>query len=189
MTERSFQNDASPSGCDRRGRVKDAGSVVAALRTRLRTKDRSAQRGLGGRASILKRLPQLPNSSSRGRHTICRWWSAAKGDRAIDIAKLRTPPATSLSTRATSTRVCRSAITFIDGEKGVLRYRGIPIQQLARNSTFVETCWLLITGASHPGAAEDLEQSFTKFEISTRGSITISTAFRPPATRWPYCRR
>ena len=39
-----------------------------------------------------------------------------------------------------------SAITFLDGEKGILRYRGIPIEQLAEKSTFVETSYLLIYG-------------------------------------------
>src|SRR5438045_7479378 len=39
-----------------------------------------------------------------------------------------------------------SAITFRDGEKGILRYRGIPIEQLAERSTFVETAYLLIYG-------------------------------------------
>ena len=39
-----------------------------------------------------------------------------------------------------------SRITYIDGEKGVLRYRGIPIEQLAEKSTFLETAYLLIYG-------------------------------------------
>ncbi len=42
--------------------------------------------------------------------------------------------------------VCRSAITTIDGEKGVLLYRGYPIEELATRSTFVETAYLLIHG-------------------------------------------
>ncbi|MCF8044822.1 MAG: citrate synthase, partial [Desulfarculaceae bacterium] len=45
-----------------------------------------------------------------------------------------------------NTGSCRSAITFMDGEKGILRYRGIPIEELAEKSTFVETAFLLITG-------------------------------------------
>lgn len=45
-----------------------------------------------------------------------------------------------------NTGSCRSAITFIDGEKGILRYRGYPIEQLARQSSFVEVCYLLIHG-------------------------------------------
>ena len=45
-----------------------------------------------------------------------------------------------------NTASTKSAITFLDGEKGILRYRGIPIEQLAEKSTFVETAYLLIYG-------------------------------------------
>src|SRR6186713_949143 len=45
-----------------------------------------------------------------------------------------------------NTASCRSAITYIDGDAGILRYRGYPIEQLAESSTFVETSYLLIYG-------------------------------------------
>src|SRR5215471_1365700 len=45
-----------------------------------------------------------------------------------------------------NTGACRSRITFIDGERGILRYRGYPIEQLAERSTFLEVAWLLIKG-------------------------------------------
>ncbi len=45
-----------------------------------------------------------------------------------------------------NTASCRSAITFIDGEKGILRYRGYPIEQLAENCTFLEVAYLLLYG-------------------------------------------
>jgi citrate synthase len=45
-----------------------------------------------------------------------------------------------------NTASCRSAITFIDGDKGILRYRGYPIEQLAEQSTFLEVAWLLRNG-------------------------------------------
>ena len=45
-----------------------------------------------------------------------------------------------------NTGSCRSAITFIDGEQGILRYRGYPIEQLAEQASFVEVCYLLIYG-------------------------------------------
>src|SRR5437773_2043516 len=45
-----------------------------------------------------------------------------------------------------NTASCKSAITFIDGEKGILRYRGYPIEQLAEKSTFLEVAWLLRHG-------------------------------------------
>ena len=45
-----------------------------------------------------------------------------------------------------NTGSCQSQITFIDGEKGILRYRGIPIEELAERSTFIETAYLIIFG-------------------------------------------
>ena len=66
---------------------------------------------------------------------------------AIDIEKLRS--ATGLITLDPgygNTGACRSAITFIDGEKGILRYRGYPIEELAAKSTFLEVAWLLLYG-------------------------------------------
>ncbi len=46
-----------------------------------------------------------------------------------------------------STAACRSAITFVDGEAGILRYRGYPIEQLAEHSTFIEVAYLLLHGS------------------------------------------
>ncbi|MBA3471032.1 MAG: citrate synthase, partial [Herpetosiphonaceae bacterium] len=46
----------------------------------------------------------------------------------------------------TNTSACRSAITFIDGDKGILRYRGYPIEQLADQSTYLETAYLILNG-------------------------------------------
>jgi citrate synthase len=45
-----------------------------------------------------------------------------------------------------NTGACKSGVTFIDGDQGILRYRGYPIEQLAESSTFVEVCYLLIYG-------------------------------------------
>ena len=46
----------------------------------------------------------------------------------------------------TNTASCRSSITFIDGDKGILKYRGYPIEQLAEKSTFLETAYLILNG-------------------------------------------
>src|SRR5512132_3552139 len=46
----------------------------------------------------------------------------------------------------TNTAACKSRITFIDGDKGILNYRGYPIEQLAEKSTFLETAYLLLQG-------------------------------------------
>ncbi|MFM8270012.1 MAG: citrate synthase [Pseudomonadota bacterium] len=71
----------------------------------------------------------------------------SQGERGIDIAKLRDLTGlVTLDPGYMNTGSCQSAITFLDGEKGVLRYRGIPIEVLAEKSTFVETSYLLIYG-------------------------------------------
>jgi citrate synthase len=78
----------------------------------------------------------------------------SEGELAIDISQLRS--ATGLITLDHgygNTGSCTSAITFIDGEKGILRYRGIPIEQLAEKSNFIETAFLLIFG--HLPSAEE----------------------------------
>ncbi len=70
-----------------------------------------------------------------------------EGEKAIDIRKLRDDTGyITLDSGYGNTGSCLSAITFIDGEKGILRYRGVPIQELAEKSTFVETAYLLIYG-------------------------------------------
>jgi citrate synthase len=68
-------------------------------------------------------------------------------ERAIDVAQLRAKTGyVTLDPAFMNTASTKSAITFIDGDKGILRYRGIPIEQLAEKSTFVETAYLLIYG-------------------------------------------
>ncbi len=73
--------------------------------------------------------------------------SGTENEQAIDISDLR--DRTGLITvddGYRNTGSVRSAITYINGEEGILRYRGIPIEQLAENSTFIETALLLIYG-------------------------------------------
>ncbi len=69
------------------------------------------------------------------------------GDDAIDIARLRSESGLiTLDPGYGNTGACTSAITFLDGEEGILRYRGYPIEQLAEQSTFLEVAYLLIWG-------------------------------------------
>ncbi len=70
-----------------------------------------------------------------------------EGEVAVDIEKLRSATGMiTLDPGYGNTGACRSAITFIDGEKGILRYRGYPIEELAEKSTFLEVAWLLLHG-------------------------------------------
>ena len=103
----------------------------------------------------------------------------SEGEKAIDITKLRAQTGyITLDSGYLNTGACTSAITFLDGEKGILRYRGIPIEQLAENSTFTEVAYLLIYGklpndaelvdwnnqlTRHTMVHEDLKRLFTGF--------------------------
>jgi citrate synthase len=70
-----------------------------------------------------------------------------ENETALDIEKLRSVTGLiTLDPGYGNTGSCRSGITYIDGEKGVLRYRGYPIEELAEKSTFLEVAWLLIHG-------------------------------------------
>ena len=71
----------------------------------------------------------------------------SEGERAIDISQLRAQTGfITLDTGYANTGSCISNITYINGEKGILRYRGIPVEQLAEQATFKETAYLLING-------------------------------------------
>ena len=71
----------------------------------------------------------------------------SEGELGIDISKLRAESgAVTLDSGYANTGSCQSGITFIDGEKGILRYRGYPIEQIAKRASFPEVCYLLIYG-------------------------------------------
>ena len=70
-----------------------------------------------------------------------------EGEKAFDIAQRRKETGyVSLDQSLTNTAVCYSSITFIDGEKGILRYRGIPIEELVKTEAFVKVAYLLVHG-------------------------------------------
>jgi citrate synthase len=97
----------------------------------------------------------------------------SEGERAVDISRLRAQ--TGYITQDpgyANTGSCQSAITFIDGEKGILRYRGIPIEELADKSTFIEVAYLLIYG--HLPKADELEY----FRESIRRHTMIHEDFK-----------
>jgi citrate synthase len=72
---------------------------------------------------------------------------STQGASSIDLSSLtKQTGLTSLDYGFVNTAATRSAITYIDGDAGILRYRGYPIEQVAENSTFLEVAWLLIHG-------------------------------------------
>ena len=96
-----------------------------------------------------------------------------------------------------NTASCRSAITFIDGDKGILRYRGYPIEQLAEKATFLEVAYLLRHGelpdagaVRHVGAATSrTTRTCTRTSASSsKGFATTRTRCRCCAARRRRCR-
>lgn len=86
----------------------------------------------------------------------------------IDISKLRgTTGLVTLDQGYVNTGSTTSAITFLDGEKGMLRYRGYPIEQLAENCDFLEVAWLLIYGEL------PTRKEFEKFQGSIRNHTML----------------
>src|SRR5881628_1841731 len=70
--------------------------------------------------------------------------------RALDLRQIRNGPddfgLMTYDPAFTNTASCRSRITFIDGDQGILRYRGYPIEQLAEHSTYLEVAYLILNG-------------------------------------------
>ena len=78
-----------------------------------------------------------------------------------------------------ATGSCKSDITFIDGEKGILMYRGYPVGQLAENSSFIEVCYLLLNGELP--TADELEEFDTTIRTHTmlnEGMLNFFKGFR-----------
>ncbi|MGH7281523.1 MAG: citrate/2-methylcitrate synthase, partial [Polyangiaceae bacterium] len=113
-----------------------------------------------------------------------------ENEQAIDIASLRAKTGlVTIDPAFMNTASTKSAITFLDGEKGILRYRGIPIEQLAEKSTFVETSYLLIYGhlpnkaelerfstllTRHSLIHEDMKRFFDGFPTSAHPMAVLS---------------
>jgi citrate synthase len=99
-----------------------------------------------------------------------------------------------------NTGSCESAITFIDGEEGILRYRGYPIEQLAARADFVEVCYLLIFGTLpnakdlkefshkltyHSMIHEDMKKIFEGFPPTAHPMATLSSMITSLSTYYP----
>jgi citrate synthase len=126
-----------------------------------------------------------------------------ENEKAIDITKLRSQTGfITLDPGYGNTGSCQSDITFIDGEKGILRYRGYPIEQLAGKASFTDVAHLLIWGKfptpeekteyskslrKHANIHEDMKRFFDGFPLSSHPMATLSSmvtalsAFHPDA--------
>src|SRR5437667_778742 len=78
-----------------------------------------------------------------------------------------------------NTAACRSAITFIDGDKGILEYRGYPIEQLAEKSTYLEVAYLLLNGElPTANQLEEWKHQITFHTILNENMKSLLDAFR-----------
>jgi citrate synthase len=125
----------------------------------------------------------------------------SEGEMAIDIAKLRDLTGyVTLDTGYKNTGATKSAITFLDGEKGILRYRGYPIEQLASKASFLEVSYLLIYGElptssqleifkdrimKHTNLHEDIKKVFDGFPSSAHPMGVLSSAVSALTAYYP----
>jgi citrate synthase len=124
-----------------------------------------------------------------------------ENERAIDIANLRAKTGlVTLDPAFMNTASTKSAITFLDGEKGILRYRGYPIEQIAEKSRFVETAYLLIYGelptkaeldrfstnlTRHSLIHEDMKHFFDGFPSTAHPMAVLSSMVCSLSTYYP----
>jgi citrate synthase len=113
-----------------------------------------------------------------------------ESERAVDISSLRASSGyITLDESYANTGSCMSKITFIDGDKGILRYRGIPIEELAEKSSFIETAYLIIYGhlpnhtelrhfsdlfTEHQFLHEDMKYHFENFPTTAHPMAILS---------------
>jgi len=93
--------------------------------------------------------------------------TGTEGEKGIDISKLRDLTGhITLDLGYKNTGSTKSGITFLDGEKGILKYRGYPIEELAEKSTFLEVAYLLIYGDLPKGEElENFQSQITKHTL------------------------
>ncbi len=112
--------------------------------------------------------------------------SGTEGERAIDISRLyEDHHLTTYDPSLANTAICKSGITFIDGDKGVLRYRGIPLEQFDRKSpNFIEVAWMLIFGrlpkASELSEFRNLLSEHELLHEGLRNQFQVLPAKAPP---------
>ena len=111
--------------------------------------------------------------------------TGSEGERGIDISKLRELTGViTLDPGFKNTGSCQSEITFIDGEQGILRYRGYPIEELAEKSNFLEVAYLLIHGElPTPGAVREVGDGHSLPHDAARGPEAL--LHRVPEGRAP----
>ncbi len=104
-----------------------------------------------------------------------------EAEKAVDISKLRNESGyITFDDGFGNTGSCQSSITYIDGEVGILRYRGYPIEQLAEKSNFIETAYLVIHGElPTPKARSEFTERLTRHAPLHEGMARLFEGFPP----------
>ena len=126
----------------------------------------------------------------------------SEGEKAVDIAKLRSDTGyITYDDGFGNTGSCTSSVTYIDGEVGILRYRGYPIEQLAEKSSFVETAYLVIYGelptpeqrgkfsrllTKHAPLHEGMTRFITSFPRDSHPMAVLSAAVNSLGAYYPH---
>ena len=116
--------------------------------------------------------------------------TGSENEKALDISSLRAKSGyITLDPGFVNTGACSSSITYLDGEKGILRYRGYPIEELAQKSTFIEVAYLLIHGnlpdqsqltefsrklSNHSMIHEDMRHFYDGFSSTAHPMVSLS---------------
>jgi citrate synthase len=113
--------------------------------------------------------------------------AATEGSAGIEVTKLlSTTGMVTLDPGFVNTAACASEITYIDGDAGILRYRGYPIEQLAEKSTFLEVSYLLIYGElPTPEQLQNFTQQITKHTLLHEDLKRFFDGFPPDAHPMP----
>lgn len=127
--------------------------------------------------------------------------TGTENEKAIDITNLRSLTGyITLDSGYKNTGAVESAITFLDGEEGILRYRGYPIEQLAEKSTFIEVAYLLIHGelptatqldtfnnhiTKHTLVHEDMKRFFEAYPSNAHPMAILSAMVNSLSTYYP----
>ena len=110
-------------------------------------------------------------------------YNSTEGESVIDISKLHSRAKIfTYDPGFTSTANCKSTITYIDGEEGTLLYRGYPIDQLAEQGNYLETCYLLLNGElPNQDEYNKFEETINEYTLVNEQLNRFFTGFRPDA--------
>jgi len=125
-----------------------------------------------------------------------------ENEKGIDISNLRAKTGlVTIDPAFMNTASVESAITYLDGEKGILRYRGIPIEELGEKSSFIETAYLLIYGhlptraelgkwetllTRHSMIHEDMKRFFDGYPMTAHPMAILSSMITSLSSFYPY---